>query len=152
MRRRLGEDGCGGGKGVLKFGAGGGRRSSSVSAPGRERRVWPGEGEGGGAEKSTSMSMISGGSSISRSGRDANDRREGEDGWDSLSLRSMSRSGRLSRDIDGELGGGIYDGDINGDDRKDGGDVLGEGAISYGEGKNMDDGGGADFSLSTSIE
>ena len=114
MKRRLGEDECGGGDGVLKLAAGGGRRSSSVSAPGRESSDWLGEGGGGWAEKSISTSIGCGGSSISRSGRDAKDLREGDDGCDSSSLRSNSRSGRLSRDIDGELGGGsgsAYDGE-----------------------------------------
>jgi hypothetical protein len=95
--------------------------------------------------------MASGGSSISRSGRDVKDRREGEDGCDSSSLRSRSRSGRLSRDIDGELGGGS--GSAYGDDRKDG--IRGEGSNSYGErgymGACVGDG-TDDCSWSTSIE
>jgi hypothetical protein len=45
---------------------------------------------------------VSGGSSNSRSGRDAKDLLDGDDGGDSSSLRS----GKLSLDIDGELGGG----------------------------------------------
>ena len=93
------------------------------------------------------MPVMSGGSSISRSGREENDRREGEDGCESRSLRSRSRSGRLlnRRDIDGELGGGS--GSAYGVDKKE---AVGDGSSSYG-GENLDIGDGG-FSGSTPIE
>jgi hypothetical protein len=84
------------------------------------------------------LRSVSGGSPNSRSGREEKDLRDGDDGGDSSSLRS----GKLSLDIDGELGGGKGTANDDGVGRKN------VSSTSYGESK----GNGGRFSWISSIE